>query len=174
MGVEHGPDGDALRLVVEQARSSLAGCDAAAVTAVVGERPVMVVGTNLLGCQLEEAQWGAGRGPGIDAMRQLQVFNVASLAAALSWPEFTRAALGRGMRSALSVPVTTRGRALGVLNLYSSQPGAFTGREPIALRHASAAALLLAGVGEACGAPPPCPPPGPGAAGCSDVMPAVP
>lgn len=168
MGVAIGPDGDALRLVVEDVRSSLPGCDAAAVSAVVGERPVMVVGTSALGCQLEEVQWSAGRGPGLDAVRQLQVFNVESLAAAPSWPEFTRAALGRGVRCALSVPVTARGRALGVLNLYSSQPGAFTGREPVALRHASAAALLLARLDQLPVAP--LPPP---AADGSDVVPAV-
>lgn len=142
----HGPEEDALRLVAEDVRSAIVGCDSVAVSAVVGEQPVMVVGTDLLGCQLEQAQWSAGRGPGIDAIRHLQLFNVESLAAARSWPEFTRIALGRGVRSTLAVPVTAGGRSLGVLNLYSSEPGAFTGREPVAIRHASEAAALLAGV----------------------------
>ncbi|MFP5377652.1 MAG: GAF domain-containing protein, partial [Acidimicrobiia bacterium] len=84
-------------------------------------------------------------GPGIDALRQLQVFNVASLASAPAWPEFTELALAQGVRSTLAVPVTAGGRALGVLNLYSADVDAFAGREPIALRYASDAASMLAG-----------------------------
>ena len=171
MGVVLDPDGDALRLVAEEVRAAIRGCGTAAVTAVVGEQPVMVVGTDLLGCQLEEAQWSTGRGPGIDAMRQLQVFNVASLAAAPSWPEFTRVALGHGVRCTLSVPVTARGRALGVLDLYASEPGAFTGWEPVAIRHASQAAALLAGAAWMDAVRRPAPPPG--AVGGPAVMPAV-
>ena len=146
MGVVSVPDGDGLRLVVEEVRSSIPGCEAAAVSVVQGDDPVTVVGTSLLGCQLEQAQWTAQRGPAVDAIRQLQVFNVARLSAALSWPEFTRIALGRGVRSTLAVPVTAGGRALGVLNLYSSEPDAFAGRESVAVRYASQAAALLAGV----------------------------
>lgn len=139
------PDPRDLRLVVDDARSSMAGCRAASLAVVRGEEAVMVVGTSALGRRLEEAQWAAGHGPGIDALRQLQVFNVASLASAPAWPEFTELALAQGVRSTLAVPVTAGGRALGVLNLYSADVDAFSGREPIALRYASDAASMLAG-----------------------------
>lgn len=146
MGVECVPDGDGLRLVVEELRSSTPGCAAAAVSVVKGDDPVAVVGTSRLGRQLEEAQWAARRGPAVDAIRQLQVFNVSCLSTARSWPEFTRVALGRGVLSTLAVPVTSGGRAIGVLNLYSNERDAFDGREPVAVRYASRAAALLAGV----------------------------
>ena len=164
------PDGESLRLVVEQVRASMAGCEAAAVTVVHGDEPVMVVGTSLLGCELEEAQWAAGHGPGIDALRQLQVFNVTCLATARSWPDFTRTALGRGVRSTLAVPLTGKGRALGVLNLYAPEVDAFVGHEPIALRYASEAASLLAGAEWIRGVRPPCVP---GTAGGPGMVPAV-
>ncbi|HVM02899.1 MAG TPA: hypothetical protein VM263_09540, partial [Acidimicrobiales bacterium] len=89
-------DAHELRLVVDDVRSSMAGCRAASLTVVRGEEAVMVVGTSALGRRLEEAQWAAGHGPGIDALRQLQVFNVASLASARAWPEFTELALAQG------------------------------------------------------------------------------
>lgn len=171
MGVACVPDGDGLRLVVEEVRSSVPGCGAAVVSVVRGDDPVTVVGTSLLGCQLEQAQWTAQRGPAVDAIRQLQVFNVSCLSTARSWPEFTRVALGRGVRSTLAVPVTARGRALGVLNLYSSERDAFAGRESVAVRYASQAAALLAGVEwtPAVSGPSPAGPP----AGGPDVVPAI-
>lgn len=137
---------EALRLVVEEARSQLPRCATAGVTVVHERQPVLVVGTSLLGRQLEEAQWAAGHGPGLDAVRQLQVFNVASFGATGSWPDFTRVALSRGVRSALAVPVTARGRALGSLTMYSAMADAFEGCEKVGLQYATEAASVLASV----------------------------
>lgn len=155
---------EALRLVADEARAVLPGCEAAGVTVVHGEDPLLVVGTSLLGRQLEDLQWDAGHGPGIDAIRQLQVFNVACLASARSWPEFTRVALSRGVRSSLTVPLTARGRALGALTLYSFEKDAFTGHEHVGIRYAVEAAAVLAGAEWTTGAARarPAPPNGPG------------
>lgn len=107
---------EALRRVAEQACVQ-AGCVAAGVTLLRGDEPAMLIGTSLLGRQLEQAQWDAGEGPGIDAIRQLQVFNVSCLATATSWPEFAPLATSRGVRSSLAVPIILRGQALGSLDL---------------------------------------------------------
>ena len=141
------PAGDkALLAVADGARSMVAGCTAAAVTVVRHDEPVLLVATSLRGRQLERAQWTAGHGPSIDAIRQLQVFNVASLAATASWPEFASVALARGVHSVLALPVTARGGALGVLALYGGDPGAFDGHEADGLRYATGAAAVLAEV----------------------------
>lgn len=132
----------ALRLVAEQARVQ-AGCLAAGITVVERGAPVLVVGTSLLGRQLEQVQWDLGQGPGLEAMRQLQVFNVACLATARSWPDFVASALGRGVRSMLSVPVILRGRALGALDFYSDHPGAFEDAERVTLHFAGEVAAAL-------------------------------
>lgn len=133
----------AIRRVVEEVTAGVAPCSSAAVTLVHGDKPVLVVGSSLLGHRLEQAQWDSGHGPGLDAIRQFQVFNVASLAATTSWPAFARLALSHGVRSTLAVPITLRDRVLGVLNLYSSEDEAFAGNEQVGLHHASRAALAL-------------------------------
>jgi len=142
----HEPDEHhALRLVAEQAASAV-GCAAAGVTVVRPHGPPLLTGTALLGAQLEEEQWDAGDGPGLDAMGQLQVFNVARLVDAQSWPGFVAHAVSRGVRSCLAVPIVLRGRALGALDLYSVDPDAFDGFEQMGLHFAGEAALTLARV----------------------------
>lgn len=136
-----GTEEEALRLVAERACSS-AGCVAAGITVVRGGVG-LVVGTSLLGRRLEQDQWDAGQGPGLDAMRQLQVFNVACLVTATSWPEFVPLARSRGVRSSLAMPITLRGQALGALDLYSLDPEWFNGAEQLGLHYAGEAARVL-------------------------------
>lgn len=138
-----GVDDRTLRLVAEQARTQ-AGCLAAGVTVVEQGAPALVVGTSLLGHQLEQVQWDLGQGPGMEAMRQLQVFNVACLATSRSWPDFVASALSRGVRSTLAVPVILRGRALGALDFYSDRPDGFEDAERVALHFAGEVAAALA------------------------------
>lgn len=131
-----------LRLVAEQACSA-AGCVAAGVTVVRPEGSPLILGTSLLGAQMERAQWDSGDGPGLDAIGQLQVFNVACLATARSWSLFVHQATARGVASCLAVPIILRGRALGALDLYSTEPAAFEGAERAGLHFASEAAVAL-------------------------------
>ncbi|HEX2700754.1 MAG TPA: GAF domain-containing protein [Acidimicrobiales bacterium] len=142
----------ALRRVAEQAASA-AGCSAAGVTIVRPQGRPVLVGTSILGLELEATQWDAGEGPGLDAMGQLQVFNVACLVTAQSWPDFVPRALGRGIRSCLAVPIILRGRAVGALDLYSLETDAFVGFEQVGLHFAGEAAMALALVDD--GAPVP-------------------
>lgn len=136
-----------LRLVAEQACAQ-ALCVAAGVTLVRANGTVVVVGTSLLGRQLEQAQWDLGQGPGLDAIRQLQVFNVACLVTTRSWPDFVPQAVSRGVRSSLAVPIVLRGQALGALDLYSFEPAAFDGTEQVGLHFATEAAIALSAFGD--------------------------
>lgn len=133
----------ALRRVAEEALDQFPSSAAAGVAVVGDDTPRLLVGTSLLAQQLEAAQWELGDGPGVDAMHHLQVFNVPCLTATTSWPEFSKLATSRGVRSNLSVPITWRGRAVGALTLYSPERDAFAGHEVIGLRSAAAAALAL-------------------------------
>lgn len=141
--VPGGAHQQALRRVVEDTLARFPACSASAITLVKGHEPVLLVGTSLLGQQLEEAQWDLGHGPGIDAVRQLQVFNVACLRTTTSWPEFSRLATSRGMRSAMAVPITGRGSTVGALSLYSQERDGFAAQEQVGLRCAAEAALAL-------------------------------
>lgn len=131
-----------LRLVAEQACSTV-GCVAAGVTVVRPDGLPLILGTSLLGTQVERAQWDSGHSPGLDAIGQLQVFNVASLATAPAWPLFVVQATAHGIRSCLAAPIILRGRALGALNLYSTEPDAFDGAERVGLHFAGEAAVAL-------------------------------
>lgn len=132
----------ALRQVTADALLLVRSCSAAAVT-VASHAPVLIVGSSALAIQLDQSQWELGQGPGIDAIQQLQVFNVADLAATRSWPEFTAVAMALGLRSSLAVPVTWRGRAIAALNLYATEVDGFAGLEPLGLRLAGDAASAL-------------------------------
>lgn len=136
-----GTRADALRLVAEEACAA-AGCAAAGVTVVDGDE-VIVVGASPLGRRLVQEQWAAGEGPGLDAMRHLQPFNVAFLATATSWPAFASFVVAQGVRSSLALPITLRGRALGALDLYSFEVEGFKGAEPMGLHFAAEAARVL-------------------------------
>lgn len=134
---------DALRLVARQACAQARGA-AAGITIVRGggDAPLMVA-TSLLSRQLEGSQWAAGQGPGLDAIRQLQVFNVADLRTTSSWPVFAALASAWGVRSCLAVPIILGGRALGSLDLYARQAGAFEGVEQVGLHFATEAGLVM-------------------------------
>lgn len=136
------PHNQALRELAEEARVLVRTCTGAAITVISG-LPARFVGTSLLATRLDQAQWDSGQGPGLDAIHQLQVFNVADLGTARSWPEFTKMARGRGVASCLAVPITWGGRALGALNLYSQTPDGFAGQERLGLQLAADAAVAL-------------------------------
>lgn len=138
-----GRDGAALRRVAEQA-AARARCVAAGVTLVDGDDLAVLIGSSPLGEELEAAQWAARQGPGLDAIRQLQVFNVGSLRLARAWPRFAEAVERAGVRSCLAVPITAGGRALGSLALYSEQEAAFEGGEQVGLHFAQLAAQAAA------------------------------
>ena len=133
---------DALRLVARQACAHARGAAAGITVVRAGDAPLMVA-TSLLSRQLQDSQWAAGQGPGLEAIRQLQVFNVGDLRTTSSWPMFSALATAWGVRSCLAVPIVLRGRALGSLDLYARQIGAFEGVEQIGLHFATEAALAL-------------------------------
>lgn len=137
------PAHDALRWVVEGVRRIVPACDTAAITVVEEDHSVVVVASDGLAEELDRAQLAAGEGPVLDAMGQFQVFTVARLDTTLSWPRFTRLAVGRGVMSSLTAPITTRGRAVGALSLYSCQPDGLSGHEQVGLTYAARAAVAL-------------------------------
>lgn len=135
----------ALRRVVTLAQAGLPGCVAASLTLVRGGRAMPVVSTAEVARQLDAIQCRAGEGPCLDAIRQLQVFNVATSAEARSWPAFSEAAAERGIQSSLSVPLTAGGEAIGALNLYGGAADSFAGCEAVAVVFGTEAAATVSG-----------------------------
>lgn len=130
----------ALKRFLALAQTRFAGCDAASVTLVRGGRLMPVASTTDKARELDSVQCRTGEGPCLDAIRQLQVFNVSIAADARSWPRFSQEAAARGILSSLSVPLTIGGEAIGALNLYGCQPETFVGCEAEALLFGAQAA----------------------------------
>lgn len=146
-GDDHGVERPevALKRVVALAQAAIAGCDAAAVTLVRSGRAMPVVSTSDLARELDSVQCRTGEGPSLDAIRQLQVFNVSTATDARSWPGYSKEATARGVQSSLSVPLTVGGEAIGALNLYSRSPDAFAGCEAVAVVFGCQAATTVSG-----------------------------
>jgi len=77
--------------------------------------------------RIDALQYRAGVGPCLDAIADHIVCTIDDLARESRWPGFCRpAAEATGIASMLSFRLFTMGDALGALNLYSDEAGAFT------------------------------------------------
>jgi GAF domain-containing protein len=75
--------------------------------------------------EIDQAQYESGHGPCLEAFRQGCLIVVDSLDGDDRWPEFAAAAMARGVRSTLSVPMMADGSAVGALNFYAGVDRAF-------------------------------------------------
>lgn len=100
-----------------------------------------------LASQVDEAQYGSGEGPCLEAIDAAAVVLVVDLADEERWSGYRLQALAQGVRSSLSIPIVLRGEATGALNLYSVTAGAFTGEHAeraVGFADQAAGALALA------------------------------
>ncbi len=137
-----------LRTAATDARDSVGRCVSAGVTLVDAGEVTGRGCTDAVARELDMAQSQAGEGPCLDALRFLQIFNVASIADAEDWPLFRDKAIANGIRSSLSIPMCGGRHAMGTLNLYSRALNGFEGCEGPAMQFAAvtAATLLESGV----------------------------
>ena len=124
--------------VVTLATETFRGCYAA-VTVQYHEGEVC---TNSAAYHLDQAQYRSGKGPSAAAVASLQAVRVDAIATC-PWQEFRRAAAEQRIASSLSIPLIADGTAIGVLNLYAREAGAFAGCEDAAAAFAAASAVLL-------------------------------
>jgi GAF domain-containing protein len=129
--------------LVTQARETIGACDSAGLTLVRHNRVTAGVCTDEVARDIDLAQYDAREGPCLDAVRHLQVFSVVSIADVTTWSAFRSAALANGIRSSLSIPLAHRGRALGMLNLYSRLPNGFDDCEMLAMAFATRASAAV-------------------------------
>jgi GAF domain-containing protein len=132
-----------MRRLVNQAQKTIGTCDSAGMTLVRHREVVAGVCTDEVARDIDRVQYGARDGPCLDAVRHLQIFSVASIADVDTWPAFREAAAANGIRSSLSVPMAHRGRALGMVNLYSRVPNGFDTCERPAMAFAARASTVI-------------------------------
>jgi len=89
------------------------------------DMPLTVASSDSLASQLDEVQYGQDTGPCLETMRTGQVITVTDTATEHRWESYPAYALGYGVRSSLSLPLTVDGTTQGALNLYATIPDAF-------------------------------------------------
>jgi len=87
--------------------------------------PITVASSDEYAAQFDEAQYGHNEGPCLTAMRSGHVVLIEDLSTDERFSTYRPRALALGVRSSLSMPLDGGDRALGALNLYSREPGAF-------------------------------------------------
>lgn len=133
-----------LDAVAHLAQQTIPGCDSASVTVVEGGRATTTVSTSELAWDIDQHQYRTGQGPCLDAVRQQAVVRVDSFGDERRWPELTPAAVERGARSSLSLPLVVLDEAVGALNLYSRAEAGFAAGEAVGQVFATQAAITIA------------------------------
>lgn len=114
-----------LQRVATLACRTLPGCGIAGVTMLRDGRPTTTVCTDDVALEIDDAQYRSGSGPCLQAFRDGRVIRLESIEADSRWPEFSDAAVARGVHSSLSLPLVVGDESLGALNLYGREEGAF-------------------------------------------------
>jgi GAF domain-containing protein len=88
-------------------------------------RPLTVAFTDALAAQVDEVQYGLDQGPCLHALRTGTTVSIQDLAGDKRWAAYAATALEHGIRSSLSLPLSTGGDTVGAFNLYSRVAGSF-------------------------------------------------
>jgi GAF domain-containing protein len=95
--------------------------------------------------QVDEIQYGHDEGPCLHSLATGQVVVVDDLAEDDRWGGYRMPALGHGVRSSLSLPLSADGEVIGALNIYATRPRVFGPPEQlVAGRFADEASRALA------------------------------
>jgi GAF domain-containing protein len=117
----------ALLRLAELACVAVPGCDMAGLTLLDGERPTTAVATTEQPPRIDAAQYEAGKGPALDAIRLAEVQHIDDTETERRWPEFVAAARAEGVGSVMSVPMVVAEWVVGACTMYGHAPGAFAG-----------------------------------------------
>lgn len=124
------PLDEVLQRLAETARMAITDADAVTIT-VSPEQPRTAAASDRSLIEIDEHQYGADRGPCLEAARTLQPVRAVVGEHQDAWPEFEAAAAGHGVRAYLSVPIVlpasdrSDARHVGSLNIYSYTATAF-------------------------------------------------
>lgn len=124
--------GSLLRQVVELGQDVAPDAMGCSVTTLEGDRYHTPVYSNGLALDLDRAQYRAGDGPCMAAAREHRYQRFDAVTDGARFPGFTEAAVERGVRSSISLPVTGA-EMPAAINLYASSRHAFHAERPRAV-----------------------------------------
>ncbi|MFN2490747.1 MAG: ANTAR domain-containing protein [Actinomycetota bacterium] len=118
-----------LEKAAEASVRSIPSADAAGISLVEeGHRRTTGATDEIVG-EVDSHQYETGEGPCLDSIRESRVFIVDSMEEETRWPSFSPRAVGSGILSAMSAPLSVRARSIGALNVYSRSAKAFGAQE---------------------------------------------
>jgi len=94
---------------------------------------------------LDKLQYELGQGPCLSAWAEQRVVIIQDIKSETRWPEWTAAVADLPVRSVLSAPLTTHGRRIGALKIYSQAPLAFHDETVFLIEKLAAPAAVLLG-----------------------------
>lgn len=90
-----------------------------------GTGPLTVASSDARSLAVDEVQYDLDQGPCLQALSTGQVVSVPDLLAEHRWDGYPAHALAHGVRSSLTLPISSGQQTSGALNLYSPTPHAF-------------------------------------------------
>lgn len=123
-----------LQRTVNLATTVIGAADGAGVTANVGGAPFTAVSTHSRVQVVDQAQYAAGDGPCLHAMRTGTVVHADLDTVRRRWPQFAPAAEDGGVQEFLAAPLGDDDGYLGALNLYNTHGAGFTPDDGVLLR----------------------------------------
>ncbi|MFG2636770.1 GAF and ANTAR domain-containing protein [Streptomyces sp. NPDC048362] len=125
-----------LERITASATELVDGCDASGILVLHGRKVKTLAPTHQLVIDSDRLQERLGEGPCFDVAHSPhwdRVFRIADLTAEQDrWPAYPRQARELGVGSMMGFLLFTEDENLGALNLYSSEPGAFTATSEMA------------------------------------------
>jgi GAF domain-containing protein len=115
-----------LEAVAEVLERTVPGCDAVSIALVVAEATVTGAVSSQLAVEVDLVQYAYNQGPCLTSMAKRSPVRIDVLRQDERFEHFAPGAIELGVESSLSVPVVWTGDVVGSLNLYSTEPNAFT------------------------------------------------
>ncbi len=115
--------------IVHIAREGIPGAESTSITLIRADSAYTAAHAGEMALAADELQYERGHGPCMDAGRGNVVLRVDDMTTETRWPDYAARVVDLGVRSSLSVPLPYQGLAIGALNNYSGQVGAFRSEE---------------------------------------------
>lgn len=130
--------------VVDRAREIVPGCDHCGLHLRTRRgKAVSAAATDDTADEADKLQEALKDGPCVDAAFESENFVIRDLRTEQRWPTWSPRAAAMGLRSVLSIRLTSENETIGALNMYGDQPGAFDEDQDVAMIFASHAAEAM-------------------------------
>lgn len=117
-----------LETIVAMVKRTIPGCDSAGIIMLIDGEPTTSAVSDRLTVEVDLVQYETGEGPCLAAINEGQAIRIDVMERDTRFSRLAPGAVAHGVHSVLSLPLTAHGRAVGALNLYSHEVGAFDRR----------------------------------------------